>query len=109
MPDETVFPNPWVFDPRIRRAGDVYYIAGEILVAVDHEPIVQDALLRLGATRAEQTTPLDAYVTRYVLPLNEDGTEPDVLETVRLLRDLPGSPRVGPNHAFAANVQPAVP
>jgi hypothetical protein len=103
MPEETSFPNPWVFDPRIRNAGDVYYIAREILVAVEHGPVVQDVLRGLGARRAEKASPLDAYVLRYVLPLNEDGSEPDVIEVVRVLRDLPGNPRVGPNHAFAAN------
>jgi subtilisin family serine protease len=104
MPDQTDFPSPWTYDPRLRRTGDVYYLAREILVARSDLPLVIDALRDLGAGRPDLTgQPIDAYVVRFVLPLNSDGTEPDVPAVVDLLRALPGNPRVGPNHAFAAN------
>lgn len=107
MPEETVFPNPWALDPRIRRTGDTYYIAGEILVATQDVPRLRGMLgARMRTLRADAGDPLGGLVTRVAVPDGDDGAETDLPSLVASLRTLGAGPRVGLNHAFAANAVP---
>ncbi|MFC4068334.1 S8 family peptidase [Actinoplanes subglobosus] len=102
MPGETSFPNPWALDPRVRRTGNTYYMANEILVAADDAPMVRGAMRGLGAQRSEAPDGIDEYVHRYVLP--DTGDDPPAMTAVvGQLRATGNSPRVGLNHVFAAN------
>ncbi|SDT00876.1 S8 family peptidase [Actinoplanes derwentensis] len=104
MPEETAFPNPWALDPRIRRTGDTYYFAGELLVA---DPDMREMNTLLGPLRTLRTVaddPLAGIVTRVAVPAGDDGVETDLPALVSSMRGLArGGPRVGLNHAFAAN------
>jgi subtilisin family serine protease len=105
MPGETRFPNPWALDPRVRRTGNTYYMANEILVAADDAGMVSGAMRGLGAQRTEAPDGIDEYVHRYVLP--DTGDDPPVVpRVVGEMRALGNSPRVGLNHVFAANAIP---
>jgi subtilisin family serine protease len=106
MPEPTSFPNLWAFDPRVRRTGDVYYLAGEVLVEAEREDeprVVTDRLREIGAVQINPDSPLSIHVTRWALPPGRS-----LFRTLRELRALPGEIRVGVNHAYAASAIPIV-
>lgn len=104
MPEPTAFPNPWALDPRIRRTGDTYYFAGELLVASQDLPAVNSLLGPVRTLRATAGDPLAGMVTRVAVPDGDDGLETDLPALLSSMRGLRrGGPRVGLNHAFAAN------
>ncbi len=103
MPEETAFPNPWALDPRIRRTDDTYYFAGELLVAAQDVPRLTGLLGPLRTIGRASGDPLAAFVTRVAVPDGDDGVETDLPSLVSSMRSLSAGPRIGLNHAFAAN------